>query len=103
MSDRHEPDHTKSDPVPPDSTERHRKHQNKKYRPRARSLSRPGPYHRSLINHPFMERMKASRLQTLGQKNRRGNYILETDPPTEERLLVHMHSHARWMAQAGVK
>jgi len=62
----------------------------------------PGPTFPSMVNHPFMARMKATRLQTLGQKNLRGSYIIETDPPSEEAIIRHMHSTARWMAMARV-
>ncbi len=63
------------------------------------NLYRPGPIFPKVSRLPFMVRTKASRLQTLGQMNSRGNYIIETDPPSEAMVLKHMHSHARWMAK----
>ncbi len=78
------------------------KHRRDRYDMKKRrvNLYRPGPFFPKVSRLPFMVRTKASRLQTLGQANSRGNYIIETDPPDRKTVIRHMHSHAKWMARA---
>lgn len=98
--DRHEPDHAEQEAKPKEESARMKHRRRTDMKKRRVNLYRPGPFFPKLRYHPFLQRAKATRLQTLGQKSLRGKYILETDPPSEERLLVHMHSHVRWMATA---